>query len=205
MTQPSSTARQRLPRPWRAALAATALTVALGACSTPPVPAFDLSAARQPFRGMIRLPGQLVVLEPTGLQPLEAESILVRDNAGAVSVLGGGQWADRLPRVIQTRLIETFENASVSKTVSRPGDGITADYQLNTQIRAFQLEAGRGEVLVELSEKLLNVPTGKIVRAKVFTARVPVASSAAPEVAQALDHAMTTVFVDVARWVGGGR
>lgn len=205
MTKAPSADRARLTRPWRCVLAAASLAAALGACSTPPVPAFDLSAARQPMRGMIRLPGQLVVLEPTALQPLEAESILVRDPAGAVSVLGGGQWADRLPRVVQTRLIETFENASVSKAVSRPGDGITADYQLNTQIRAFQLEAGRGEVLVEFSEKLLNVSTGKIVRAKVFTSRAPVASSAAPEVAQALDRAMASMFVDITRWVGGGR
>ena len=154
---------------------------------------------------MIRVPGQLVVLEPTALQPLEAERIIVRDSAGAISVLGGGQWTDRLPRVVQTRLIETFENASATKTVSRPGDGITADSQLNTQIRAFQLDAAQGQVVVEMSEKLLNATTGKIVRAKVFSARVPVASSQAGEVAQALDRAMGIVLVDIARWVGGGR
>ncbi len=205
MIQPSSTAPQRLPQVWCCLLVAAAITGGLAACSSPPVPAFDLSAPRDPVNGMIRIPGQLVVLEPTALQPLEAERIIVRDSAGAVSVLGGGQWADRLPRVIQTRIIETFENASATKTVSRPGDGITADYQLNTQIRAFQLDAARGEAVVELSEKLLNAASGKIIRAKVFSARVPVASSAAPEVAQALDRAMTTVFIQIARWVGNGR
>jgi cholesterol transport system auxiliary component len=204
MRQSSPTARPILNRPALSLLAAAMMVSALGACSSAPVPAFDLSAPREPVRASIRLPGQLVVGEPTGLQPLEAERIIVRDAAGSVSVLGGGQWTDRLPRVIQTRLIETLENASASKTVGRPGDGVTADYQLNSQIRAFQLDASRGEAVVELSEKLLNA-SGKIIRARVFTARVPVGSSNAPEVAQALDHAMSNVFADIARWVGGGR
>jgi cholesterol transport system auxiliary component len=143
------------------------------------------------------------VVEPTALQPLEAQNIIVRDAAGSVSILGGGQWTDRLPRLIQSRLIQTFENAS-AKAVSRPGDGITPDYQLNTEVRAFQLDAARGEAHVEFSEKLVQTGTGRIVRARAFTARVPVTSSNAGEVAQALDRAMGTVFVEIVRWVGSG-
>lgn len=178
------------------------LAAGLGACSSPPVPGFDLSAPRE-LRGA-GVPGQVVVVEPAALQPLETQNIIVRDAAGSVSLLGGGQWTDRLPRLLQTRLIQTFENASV-KAVSRPGDGITPDYQLNTEIRAFQLDAARGEAHVELSEKLVASQTGRIVRARIFSARVPVGSSNAGEVAQALDRAMSTVFADIVRWVGGGR
>lgn len=201
----TSSARPIGVRSGRCLAAAALVALALGACSSAPVPAFDLAAPGDSVRGMIRIPGQIVVVEPTALQPLEAERIIVKDAGGAVSVLGGGQWTDRLPRVIQTRLIETFENASISKAVSRPGDGVTADYQLNTQVRAFQLDASRGEAVVELSAKLLQASSGKIVRARVFSARVPVTSSNAGEVAHALDQAMSVVFVDIARWVGTGR
>ena len=44
---------------------------------------------------------------------------LVLEPGGAVSYLGGGQWADRLPRLIQTRLIQSLENANRLKSVSR--------------------------------------------------------------------------------------
>jgi cholesterol transport system auxiliary component len=203
MTDQHSISRPSL-QPGRRIGVAFLLTVSatLGACSSAPVPGFDLSAPQE-LRGA-RVPGQVAVVEPTALQPLETQNIIVRDTAGSVSLLGGGQWTDRLPRLVQTRLIQTFENAS-ARTVSRPGDGVTPDYQLNTEIRAFQLDAARGEAYVELSGKLVATGTGRIVRARVFSARVPVTSSNAGEVAQALDRAMSKVFVDLVGWVGGGR
>ncbi len=35
----------------------------------------------------------------------------MREGAGSLSFLGGGQWADRLPRLIQTRIIQSLENS----------------------------------------------------------------------------------------------
>lgn len=186
-----------------ALVAAGALALASG-CSSPPQPAFDLTAPRQTVRGGGIVGGQLVVAEPAALQPLEGERILVRDASGSVSYLAGAQWADRLPRLIQTRLIQTFENATRIRAVSRPGDGVTANFQLNTDIRAFQLDTERGEAFVELSAKVVAIAGGGIANARVFAARVPVPSANGPIVAQALDRALSTVLLDVVRWAGTG-
>lgn len=185
-----------------AVLAAAALAAG---CSSPSVPAFDLTAPRQPVAGGGLVAGQLVVAEPAALQPLEAERILVRDAAGAVSYLAGAQWADRLPRLFQARLVQTFENASRIRAVARPGEGVSGDFQLNTELRAFQLDATTGEAFVEVSAKLLAIPTSRISYARVFTARVPAGSVAGPAVAQALDTALSTVLLDIVRWVGTSR
>ena len=40
----------------------------------------------------------------------EADRIIVREPGGSLSFLGGGQWADRLPRLIQARLLQSLEN-----------------------------------------------------------------------------------------------
>lgn len=188
-------------RPVRAAFAAAGLALLAGACSSTP-PAYDLTAPRQGLRGS-GVPGTLVVVEPTALQQLESERILVKDPGGSLSVLGNAVWADRLPRLVQARLIQTFENASKIRAVGRPGDGVTAQYQLNTEIRAFQLEAGRGGVFVEISAKLLAISGGQVVSARVFGSRVPVGSASPAEVTQALDRALSTVLLDIVRW--GGR
>lgn len=199
---PTQRLSARMPRHrLRFGLAAT-LLAGLAGCGAPASPAFDLSAGHQRVEGGIS--GQLVVTEPAALQPLESERIIVKDAAGSVSYLGGAQWSDRLPRLFQTRLIETFENASRLKAVARPGEGITGDYQLNTELRAFQFEAGRGEAVVSVAIKLIAVPTGRIVRAQIFTGRAPVASSNGPEVAQALNRALSTVLLDIVRFVGTG-
>lgn len=183
-----------------AALGGLGLLAAGGGCATsPPSAAFDLTAPRQPVGGGIA--GQLVVAEPSAIQPLEETRILAKDAAGSVSYLPGAQWADRLPRLFQARLIQTFENASKIRAVSRPGDGVTADFQLNTELRAFQLDAARNEAYVEVSAKIVSIATGKIVSARLFSARVPVPNASGPAVAQFLDVAQANVLLDIVRWV----
>ena len=179
-----------------------AAVLGMAACSSAPVPTFDLTAPRRV--GTSRISGQLVVVEPSALQPLEAERILAKDRGGAVSYLGGAQWSDRLPRLIQARLIETFENGSRLKAVGRPGDGMTPDYQLTTEIRAFQLDAVAGQAFAEISAKLIDSKSGRTSAGRIFSARVPVTSPNGPEVAQALDAAMSRILVDIVQWAGPG-
>ncbi|HEY8564282.1 MAG TPA: ABC-type transport auxiliary lipoprotein family protein [Beijerinckiaceae bacterium] len=174
----------------------------LAACSSGPSPTtFDLSAPSQKVRGgSVR--GQVVVAEPVTVQTFEADRIIVKDPSGAVSFLGGGQWADRLPRLVQARLVQTFENASRLKAVSRPGERITADFQLNTEIRAFNIDSATGEALVEISAKVVDDRTGRITTARVFSARVPVGAVEAGAAARALDQALSQVLLGIVRFVG---
>jgi cholesterol transport system auxiliary component len=185
-------------------LAVAVLTTLASACSSgPPPTTFDLTAPRQKVQGG-SIEGQVVVAEPVAIQVFEAERILVKGAANTVSFLGGGQWADRLPRLVQARLVQTFENASRLKAVSRPGDRITSDYLLNSEIRAFQIDAAAGEAVVEMSAKVVNDRSGRITNARVFTARVPVATIDPVNAAQALDRALSIVLLNIVRWVGTG-
>src|SRR3954453_9106908 len=176
-------------------LALAALAALASACSsgTPPT-TFDLTAPRQKVRGG-SVEGQVAVAEPVAIQVFEAERILVKDAANAVSFLGGGQWADRLPRLIQARIVQTFENASRLKAVSRTGDRITADSLRTPKIRGFQIDAATGEAFVELSAKVVDDRSGRIINARVFSGRVPVAAVDAPNAAQALDRALSLVLL----------
>lgn len=174
----------------------------LSGCSSSAVPAFDLTAAGRAPRGGTSAGGQLVVAEPSTIGTLEAERIVARDAAGSVSFVSDAQWADRLPRLFQARLIQSFENTSIIRAVGRPGDGVVADFQLNTELRAFQLDSARGEAFIEVSAKLIDLEGGKVVRARVFSGRAPIPSTAGAAVAQTLDAVLSTVLVDIVRWVG---
>ena len=146
----------------------------------------------------------MIVAEPSAILPLEAERIVAHDAANTISYISGAQWADRLPRLIQARLVQTFENSS-SVRASRPGEGAVGDFQLNTNVRAFQLDAARSQAHVELSVNLVDLKSGKIVSGRVVSRRVPVADASGPAVAQGLDRALSGVLIDVVRWVGGSR
>ena len=187
--------------PRRVPLAALVALLA-AACQSAPPATFALTAPRQRVGGGGVVSGQVVVPEPVTVQTLEADRILVKEAGGTVSFLPGGQWADRLPRLIQARLIQTFENASRLQAISRPGERIAADFQLNSELRSFQILSASGEAQVEISAKVVNDREGRIVAARVFEARVPVPAIDAANAARALDQALSTVLLDIVRWVG---
>jgi cholesterol transport system auxiliary component len=186
------------------ALGATLLAAALGGCGGSAPLTFDLAAL--PASGRTAASARsIVVSEPVGIQPFEADRIIVREPGGALSFLGGGQWADRLPRLVQTRLIQSLENSGRLRSVSRPGDKIVADYQLISEIRAFDIAAGSGEAVVDLSAKLIAEGSGRVAAARVFQARVPVQKVDAGSAAVALDAALAQVLAEMVRWVNSGR
>ncbi|KQP50481.1 ABC transporter [Methylobacterium sp. Leaf399] len=188
----------------RPALAAIVLATALGGCGGAAPLTFDLMAL--PGQGRVAASARsIVVAEPVGLQPFEADRIIVREPGGGLSFLGGGQWSDRLPRLLQTRIIQSLENSGRLRSVSRPGDKIAAQYQLISEIRAFDIAAGSSEAVVDLSVKLIADASGSVVAAKVFQARVPIAKVDPGSAAAGLDRAMAVVLADIVRWVNGGR
>lgn len=177
------------------------LALALTGCASAPVPTFDLSAPSA-FAARGGGAGQLVVVAPTALAALDTERILVEPSPGQITYLPDAQWSDRLPALLQARTIQAFENGSKLRRVARPGDGITADYQLNIDIRTFgvQVSASGAEAVVELSAKVIGLASGKILAAQIFSARVPVSAVNGPGATAALDAASNKVLTDIVKW-----
>ena len=178
------------------------LAALTGACSSGPAPAtYDLSAPSSRIRGAAGV--QVLVNEPAALQQLATQQILVKDASGSVSFIGGGQWADNLPRLIQTRLINTFENSSQLRGVSRPSSGAVADVQLISELRRFEIATPDNEAVAEISVKIVSDRDGRIVNGRIFRAAVPASAVDAPNAARALDEALSVVMLDIVRWVSG--
>ncbi|HET9902951.1 MAG TPA: ABC-type transport auxiliary lipoprotein family protein [Xanthobacteraceae bacterium] len=183
-----------------AAFALAALTVA-GCATSSPVPTFDLTAPREfPLpRGAVR--GQLVVPEPAALAILDTERIVVRPGGDQVAQLSDAQWVDRLPKLLQARLVQAFENANRLRAVGRPGERIVPDYQLVVDVRRFNLTVdGAARAEVELSAKLVADASGRAVASRVFRASVPAAASEGEAAVQAIDAAFNQVVTDLVVW-----
>jgi cholesterol transport system auxiliary component len=171
---------------------------ALAAGSRPPN-TYDLVASRS-FAGAPRsAPWQLVVYEPTAVHALETDRLMVRPSADQVSYYKGVAWSDRLPRLVQARMIETFQNSGAVKAVS----GTTGQYALVTDLRAFQIDVSSGKAAaeIEIFAKLVNVSTGKVVATKGFSARVPATTDAPGDAIAALNQGFTEVLQDTTTWV----
>jgi cholesterol transport system auxiliary component len=181
---------------------ALAMALPLAGCASGPDTTFDLSAA--PFAKAVRAPrGQVAVSEPVATAPADSDRIVVRPTPDTLATIKGAQWAERLPRLVQTRLLQSFENARLLRHVSRPDGRVVAQYSLNTEIRRFDLDLARGEAVVEMSAKLVEEGVGSIAAAKIFSARVTVASEDGPSAAIALDAALSDVMGQIVVWTAG--
>lgn len=178
-----------------------ALVLALAGCSSPPLATYDISAA--PAAQAARLGGIVVVSEPSAVTFVDSDRVAIRARGNAIAYMPGVQWPERLPKLLQARLIQSFENARKGDAVGRPGERLTPSYQINTDIRTFEAQEDSREVVVEITVKIVADRTGKIVAANLFAARRPLDEISGPNVAQALDHAARDVMAEIVKWVAG--
>ena len=185
-------ARRRRPFP---ILLAGLPFLSLAACSSAPLATYDLTPAEGFAARAGR--GQLAVLLPDATLPADSDRIVVRTNPQSVAYLSGAQWADKLPSLVQSRLIESFQNAHLLRAVGRPG--MLSDFSLQTSIRRFELDAARGDAVVEISAQIIG-PSGRIVGGRIFAANVPAPPSDPAVVASALDAALAKVMREIVIW-----
>jgi phospholipid/cholesterol/gamma-HCH transport system substrate-binding protein len=165
----------------------------------PPPPAFDLVAPTG-LAPAATPRGQLAVREPSAPIAYDTQKILARDKSGATAPVAGGQWSDTLPKLVQARLIRSFENANLARAVERQADDLKAEYRLLTDIRSFELITADAPLAdVEVTAKILG-EDGKIVDAKSFRASAPAKGTDAPAAAAALNEAFRETATALVAW-----
>jgi len=165
----------------------------LGACAGDPQAAFDLAPAAPRPQRTVR--AQVHVLDPVVAGNLESDRILVRTGS-AEAVLAGARWTGPLPALIQSRLNDSLQNAYDP----RKADG-AADYNLETDVRAFELDADQKQVVVELVVKLVSARDSHVVAVKTFKAQAPVASTDPGVVTAALNGALFGLMAQIVGFV----
>jgi phospholipid/cholesterol/gamma-HCH transport system substrate-binding protein len=141
---------------------------------------------------------QLVVSEPVVPVALDTQKILINPQNNDAPQGDEGQWADSLPKLIQSKIIETFENAGYLR-VGRPTDALQADRQLLLEIRRFEVSPSPDPTAqVALSAKIVG--DGMIADARIFENAVPVSEPGHAGAAAALDQAFGKVATDLVTW-----
>lgn len=131
---------------------------------------YDLRAPRDLGPASRTLKGQLAIPEPTAVAMLETQRMLfspTKDYPGFADFL----WADSIPKLLQARLIDTFENYDIAHAPLRTADVGQAEYQLLLDVRRFAI-ATEGEPAAEilLSARLVD-KNGKVVASRLFEER----------------------------------
>jgi phospholipid/cholesterol/gamma-HCH transport system substrate-binding protein len=172
-----------------------------GAATPKPAPLYDLAA---PEGAMPRtLPtAQLAIDEPSAPIALDSQRILEEDGR-ALKPLSDALWADNLPKLVQARLIESFEKVGYGRTIPAV-EGIASDMRLHVDLRRFFLTLKpEATAEVEISAKLID-SSGRVVAIRRFAAKAPAGTLDADKVSAAFSAAFGRVVGELVPWTFQG-
>lgn len=204
MSAPFADWRGRVLKPV-VALSGLALLAALSGCGalgggTPALDTYELSAPT-PTGGARRGHVQVLIPEPSALKALDGQNIVIKTSPGSIQYLKGAQWADRLPKVVQATLAESFQKSSRFGGVGKPGEGLAIDYQVIVDIRAFDIRVDRGNLAeIELFVRILDDRNGVVRASRTFETSAPVSGSGNDGYVAGLDAAFDQAAVEIVKW-----
>ena len=144
---------------------------------------------------------QILIKAPTALKSIDSDRMIVKPTRSVITYLEGAQWSDTVPKMIQAKLLEAFENTGATGATAKPGDGLVIDYQLISDIRRFEIS--NGSAVIEISIKLLADKTGLVRETRIFTASAVAAGDTAEAYVDAFDAAFDELARSTIRWVIG--
>ena len=172
--------------------------------SGPPANLYTLTPKNTFDEALPRVPWQLVVEEPSAAGGLQVQNIALRTKAIELQYFAGSRWTERAPRMVQTLLVESFENSGKIVAVGRQAIGLRSDFNLKTELREFQAEyAGANSaptVHVRLSARLIQQPRREIIASENFDAKVQAGGTGMDDVVIAFDEALGKVIRRTVEW-----
>jgi cholesterol transport system auxiliary component len=189
-----------------AALAAVLLPACTILPTAEPVDVYMLpsaaSAAASVRNAAQAAPWSLRVARPAAGVHLSGQRIVVVPEDNRVSVYKGAGWSDPAPVLVRNRLLDAFRADGRLAALSSDDKLLQADFELDSDLRAFQSEyrGGRPEAVVRLDARLVHTASRRIVASRSFEQRVPATDAAVPAVVQAFGNAGDRLAAEVVEW-----
>ena len=138
-----------------------------GVTAPPPKITYDLRVPQVSGPAGKTIDAQWAIPEPTAVAMLQTQRFLFepsQDYPGFSEAL----WADALPKLIQARLIDGFENYDIAHAPQRAADIGQTDFQLLIDVRRFRIAVEpKPTADIALSARIVD-KNGKVVAARLF-------------------------------------
>jgi cholesterol transport system auxiliary component len=197
-----------IENPFRRRSALLVLALGLAGCSSlltdPPKPLFQLTPKSTYPAGLPHLGGQLLIDVPLAPGGLDTNRIALSRSPVSLDYFADGEWTDQAPRLVQTTLLESFENSRTVTAIDRETIGLGADVVLKPELRHFEAvydsPNGPPQVWVVLNVRLVKMPERKIIAQQSFEARYPAAANKIGDIVLAFDEALGKVMKEIVVW-----
>lgn len=169
-----------------------------------PTRLFQLHSPRDFNPNLPRVDRQIIIESPEAAAGLATSRIALSPHPLRLEYFANANWTDNTPGLIQTLLVESFENTDKIISVGREAIGLRADFLVKTEVREFQAEyhdeAKIPTIRVRLNVKLVRMPRRVILESANFEYTVPAASNQILDIAAAFDSALESTLRAVVEW-----
>ena len=195
------------PLPRRRMLITASCAMPFAGCSVLPSPPASqiyrlTPVADDPPRRRI-LHRRLVVDIPTASESLDTDRIaLIRDRT-RFDYFANSLWTDRVPVLVQTLLVEAFENDGSIAQVGRDAETLTPDCLLRTEIRRFEAIYARDQLpmaVAALDLSLVKMPDHRMLGRTLITELASASLNGVDSIVEAFDVAVGKILLRCVTW-----
>jgi cholesterol transport system auxiliary component len=186
-----------------AAFAASACQGLIPGASRDPPRLYEVTPKSTFDPALPRVRSQLVVETPESAAGLQTSRIAVKQKPTTLDYYARSEWTDLAPRLVQTKLIESFENSGKIVSVGREGSGLRSDYILKSELRHFEAQLYDSEkplIRVVVNVKLVRMPAREIVANRSFERTQKVDVAEIDKLVEGFDEALGGVLKRVVEW-----
>ncbi len=192
-------------------LALFALALALAGCGNIlPKPAappalYRLTAASD-FPAATATPTQLQIDLPTAEAALDTTRIALSRSPTTLDYFADAAWTDRLPVVVQARLLDSFINAHRVIAVAGEASVAHGDAILTIALRHFEAQysaSGAPVWRIELTADLVGTADRKVIATRTFTGEATAPQNSMGAIVDTADQAWRGVAKQIVDWAAG--
>lgn len=199
-------------RPLRPLLVGAAvLLLGLSACgplvdlggSTPPANIYRLEPLSDRVAEPPAAEWRIRIAPPTAGSALDTNRIAVATGPLEIQYYAEARWADRVPEMVQSVLVESFEAGAGAVALTSDSVVSAAPFLLEADIRTFQADVGGDgppQVTLRIAFRLLRSGQNEFVASTTVNATAEAASRQAPDLVQAFNTTMQMVLRDAVNW-----
>ena len=156
----------------------------------------DFASPKKPLKE------QLVLPTPTAILLLDTQRFLSTPN-NELPGFSNAQWADSIPKMLQIKLIQSFENYDVAHAPLRATDNPGTNSQLVIDVRSFQINTD-SELTAEIgfSARILN-KDGQVVASRLFQHSKKLDKPDPVSAVAAFVGAFATIATELITWTAG--
>ena len=183
-------------------------TLACGGCGSlldsdlPVSTNYVLASAPAASSGVTRSDADLSIGRPDLAPGLDTERIAVLKGR-QLDYYRGAQWGGRTTEIVQTLMVESFEDQQLFRSVTAEQSRVSSDYVLDVSVRDFQAEYASDNaaptVHVTIIGRLIRVSDRQLVQTFAATAENKASDNRMAEVAAAFETAAQKVVLELAQ------